>query len=134
MSVDPGTGSVTLRAVFPNPGHDLLPGMFVHAQLLEGVKKQAILAPQQGVTRDIKGQATALVLNGENKVELRVLQADRVIGDKWLVSKGLNPGDRIITEGLQYVHPGDEAKAVPASNVAPVPEASRPVAVSGDQG
>ncbi|MBO3277808.1 multidrug efflux RND transporter periplasmic adaptor subunit MexA [Pseudomonas schmalbachii] len=134
VSVDPGTGSVTLRAVFPNPGHDLLPGMFVHAQLLEGVKKQAILAPQQGVTRDIKGQATALVLNGENKVELRVLQADRVIGDKWLVSKGLNPGDRIITEGLQYVHPGDEAKAVPASNVAPVPEASRPVAVSGDQG
>ncbi|MCY1338913.1 Multidrug resistance protein MexA [compost metagenome] len=134
VSVDPGTGSVTLRAVFPNPKHDLLPGMFVHAQLLEGVKRQAILAPQQGVTRDIKGQATALVLNAENKVELRVLKADRVIGDKWLVSKGLNPGDRIITEGLQYVHPGDEAKPVPARNVASEPEAAKPLAVTGAQG
>ncbi|PXC03367.1 MexA family multidrug efflux RND transporter periplasmic adaptor subunit, partial [Pseudomonas aeruginosa] len=89
VSVDEGTGSVTIRAVFPNPNNELLPGMFVHAQLQEGVKQKAILAPQQGVTRDLKGQATALVVNAQNKVELRVIKADRVIGDKWLVTEGL---------------------------------------------
>lgn len=99
VSVDEGTGSVTIRAVFPNPNNELLPGMFVHAQLQEGVKQKAILAPQQGVTRDLKGQATALVVNAQNKVELRVIKADRVIGDKWLVTEGLNAGDKIITEG-----------------------------------
>ncbi|VTP89468.1 Resistance-Nodulation-Cell Division (RND) multidrug efflux membrane fusion protein MexA precursor [Pseudomonas aeruginosa] len=88
VSVDEGTGSVTIRAVFPNPNNELLPGMFVHAQLQEGVKQKAILAPQQGVTRDLKGQATALVVNAQNKVELRVIKADRVIGDKWLVTEG----------------------------------------------
>lgn len=97
VSVDEGTGSVTIRAVFPNPNNELLPGMFVHAQLQEGVKQKAILAPQQGVTRDLKGQATALVVNAQNKVELRVIKADRVIGDKWLVTEGLNAGDKIIT-------------------------------------
>ncbi|HCG0519436.1 multidrug efflux RND transporter periplasmic adaptor subunit MexA [Pseudomonas aeruginosa] len=109
VSVDEGTGSVTIRAVFPNPNNELLPGMFVHAQLQEGVKQKAILAPQQGVTRDLKGQATALVVNAQNKVELRVIKADRVIGDKWLVTEGLNAGDKIITEGLQFVQPGDRA-------------------------
>ena len=79
VSVDEGTGSVTLRAVFPNPNHDLLPGMFVHAQLQAGVNNEAILAPQQGVTRDLKGQPTALVVNQDNKVELRELKADRTI-------------------------------------------------------
>ena len=74
--------------MFPNPNNELLPGMFVHAQLQEGVKQKAILAPQQGVTRDLKGQATALVVNAQNKVELRVIKADRVIGDKWLVTEG----------------------------------------------
>ncbi|WP_044871397.1 efflux RND transporter periplasmic adaptor subunit [Pseudomonas sp. LFM046] len=118
VSVDEGTGSVTLRAVFPNPEHTLLPGMFVHASLSSAVKQQAILAPQQGVTRDLKGQATALVVNAENKVELRHLKAERAVGDRWLVSEGLNPGDRLITEGLQFVRPGVEVNAGPATNVA----------------
>ncbi|AYC32771.1 efflux RND transporter periplasmic adaptor subunit [Pseudomonas cavernae] len=117
VSVDSGTGSVILRAVFPNPGHELLPGMFVHAQLLEGLNKQAILAPQQGVTRDLKGQPTALVVNDQNVVELRQLQAERTVGDQWLVTSGLQAGDRLITEGLQFVHPGSEVKVVAASNV-----------------
>ncbi len=118
VSVDQGTGSVTLRAVFPNPEHELLPGMFVHAQLLEGLKSAAILAPQQGVTRDLKGQPTALVVNDQNIVELRQLQADRTVGNRWLISAGLQAGDRVITEGLQFVHPGSEVKVVEASNVA----------------
>ncbi|BAN50090.1 efflux RND transporter periplasmic adaptor subunit [Metapseudomonas resinovorans] len=119
VSVDEGTGSVTLRAVFPNPDHSLLPGMFVHARLGSAIKQQAILAPQQGVTRDLKGQATALVVNAENKVELRQLKAERTVGDLWLVNEGLNAGDRLITEGLQFVHPGVEVSAAPATNVAP---------------
>ncbi|MFC5697318.1 efflux RND transporter periplasmic adaptor subunit [Pseudomonas sp. GCM10022186] len=118
VSVDEGTGSVTLRAVFPNPEHTLLPGMFVHARLGSAVKQQAILAPQQGVTRDLKGQATALVVNAENKVELRQLKAERTVGDRWLVSEGLDPGDRLITEGLQFVRPGLEVDVAPATNVA----------------
>lgn len=118
VSVDEGTGSVTLRAMFPNPEHTLLPGMFVHAQLSSGVNQQAILAPQQGVTRDLKGQAVAMVVNAENKVEMRQLEADRAVGDRWLVTKGLNPGDRLITEGLQFVQPGIEVKPAPATNVA----------------
>jgi membrane fusion protein (multidrug efflux system) len=118
VSVDEGTGSVTLRAVFPNPDHTLLPGMFVHARLGSAVKQQAILAPQQGVTRDLKGQATAMVVNAENKVELRRLKAERAVGDRWLVSEGLEPGDRLITEGLQFVRPGVEVDAGPATNVA----------------
>ncbi|OEC37586.1 efflux transporter periplasmic adaptor subunit [Pseudomonas sp. 1D4] len=118
VSVDEGTGSVTLRAMFPNPEHTLLPGMFVHAQLSSGVNQQAILAPQQGVTRDLKGQAMAMVVNAENKVEMRQLEADRTVGDRWLVTKGLNPGDRLITEGLQFVQPGIEVKTAPATNVA----------------
>jgi membrane fusion protein (multidrug efflux system) len=117
VSVDEGTGSVTLRAVFPNPEHDLLPGMFVHAQLSAGVRQQAILAPQQGITRDLKGQATALVVNAENKVELRQLEAERTAGNLWLVSKGLEAGDQLITEGLQFVRPGAEVQTAPASNV-----------------
>ena len=118
VSVDEGTGSVTVRAVFPNPEHTLLPGMFVHARLGSAVKQEAILAPQQGVTRDLKGQATAMVVNAENKVELRHLKAERAVGDRWLVSEGLNPGDRLITEGLQFVRPGVEVDAAPATNVA----------------
>ena len=117
VSVDPTTGSVTLRAVFPNPDHNLLPGMFVHAQLKAGVKNAAILAPQQGVTRDLKGAPTALVVNQDNKVELRQLKASRTVGNQWLIEEGLNPGDRLITEGLQFVKPGIEVKAREATNV-----------------
>jgi membrane fusion protein (multidrug efflux system) len=117
VAVDESTGSVTLRAVFPNPDHLLLPGMFVHAELLSGVKQNAILAPQQGVTRNPRGEPTAMVVNAENKVEQRVLKADRTAGNAWLVEDGLQEGDRLITEGLQFVQPGVEVKAVPASNV-----------------
>lgn len=117
VSVDPGTGSVTLRAVFPNPEQQLLPGMFVQAQLQTGSKSAAILAPQQGVTRNPKGEAVAMVVNAKNKVEPRVLKAERTAGSFWLVSEGLAPGDRLITEGLQFIQPGVEVQVKPAGNV-----------------
>ncbi|UQY33124.1 efflux RND transporter periplasmic adaptor subunit [Pseudomonas fulva] len=118
VSVDEGTGSVTMRAVFPNPDHTLLPGMFVHARLPAGVNKEAILAPQQGVTRNSKGDPTALVVNAENKVELRQIKAERTAGNRWLVLDGLKSGDKLITEGLQFVQPGAEVKTTEAKNVA----------------
>lgn len=117
VAVDETTGSVTLRAIFPNPDHDLLPGMFVHARLQAGVNANAILAPQQGVTRDLKGTPTAMVVNQDNKVELRELKASRTLGSDWLIEKGLNPGDRLITEGLQFVRPGVEVKVSEATNL-----------------
>ncbi len=117
VSVDQGTGSVVLRAVFPNPEQVLLPGMFVQAQLQTGSKAAAILAPQQGVARNAKGEATAMVVNADNKVEPRVLKAERTAGSFWLVSEGLQPGDRLITEGLQFIKPGVEVQVKPASNV-----------------
>ena len=119
VSVDQTTGSVTLRAVFPNPDHTLLPGMFVHAKLQAGVRQEAILAPQQGVTRDLKGTPSALIVNQDNKVEQRQLVANRTAGAYWLVEKGLNPGDRVITEGLQYVKPGAEVTVKDATNLTP---------------
>lgn len=124
VSVDQATGSVTLRAVFPNPDHVLLPGMFVHAQLLAGVNSKAILAPQQGVTRDLKGKPTALVVNKDNKVEQRELVANRTAGAYWLIEKGLAEGDRVITEGLQFVKPGAEVKVKDASNLTGAQSAS----------
>ncbi|WP_242338283.1 MULTISPECIES: efflux RND transporter periplasmic adaptor subunit [Anaeromyxobacter] len=116
VSVDAGTGSISLRAIFPNPRGDLLPGMFVRARINEGVNPQAILVPQRGVTRDQKGQPTALVVNAEKKVELRQLVTDRTIGDTWLVTDGLKAGDRVIVEGLQKVRPGAEVVPVPAAS------------------
>ena len=124
VSVDQATGSVTLRAVFPNPDHVLLPGMFVHAQLPAGVSSKAILAPQQGVTRDLKGKPTALVVNKDNKVEQRELVANRTAGAYWLIEKGLAEGDRVITEGLQFVKPGAEVKVKEASNLTQAQSAS----------
>jgi len=117
VAVDPGTGSVTLRAVFPNPDKVLLPGMFVHAQLVAGLKSEAILVPQQGVTRNTKGEPTAMVVNAENKVELRQIKTERAVGNRWLVGEGLQPGDRVITEGLQFIQPGVEVEVAPAGNV-----------------
>ncbi|WP_296250416.1 efflux RND transporter periplasmic adaptor subunit [Pseudomonas sp. UBA4194] len=117
VSVDQATGSVTLRAVFPNPDHVLLPGMFVHAKLQAGVRNEAILAPQQGVTRDLKGTPTALIVNKDNKVEQRELVANRTAGAYWVIEKGLNAGDRVITEGLQYVKPGADVTVKEAGNV-----------------
>ena len=114
VTVDQSTGSVTVRTVFPNPKEMLLPGMYVRAILEEGVAENAILVPQQGVTRDQSGDATALVVGGSGKVELRVLKVGRTIGDKWLVENGLKPGDRVIVEGVQKAKPGTVVKAVPA--------------------
>ncbi len=113
VTVEPATGSVTLRMVFPNPDHVLLPGMFVRAVVEMGVNEQAILAPQQGVSRDTKGNPVAWVVGAEDKVEQRTLELDRAVGDAWLVTKGLAPGDRVIVEGLQKVRPGAAVRAVP---------------------
>ena len=113
VTVDPSTGSVTLRTVFPNQKHTLLPGMYVRAILEGGVNERAILVPQRGVTRDSMGNATALVVDGSDKVEQRVLKVEHAIGDKWLVSEGLKPGDRVILGGLQRVRPGAPVKVVP---------------------
>ena len=131
VAVDQSTGSVTLRAVFPNPRNELLPGMFVHARLAEGVRQSAILAPQRGVTRDLKGQPTSLVVNANNEVELRVLKTDRTIGNSWLVTDGLKAGDRVIVEGLQFVRPGAKVKAAEADAAqAGLAPASVPAAAS----
>jgi membrane fusion protein, multidrug efflux system len=113
VTVDPSTGSVILRMVFPNPGHVLLPNMYVRALVQEGVMSRAILVPQQGISRDLKGNPTALIVDGSGKVQQRILTIDRTIGDKWLVSSGLKPGDRLIVEGLQKVRPGVSVKVVP---------------------
>jgi membrane fusion protein (multidrug efflux system) len=112
VTVDQTTGSITLRAIFPNPDQDLLPGMYVRAVLEEGVNDKAILAPQQGVTRSARGDATALVVGGDNKVEQRQLKADRTIGDQWLITSGLQAGDRLIIEGVQKVRVGMIVKPV----------------------
>jgi membrane fusion protein (multidrug efflux system) len=114
VTVDPSTGSVALRALFPNPKGELLPGMFVRARLAEGVNPAAILVPQVAVTRDQKGQPTALVVNAQKKVERRQLVTDRAVGDAWLVTSGVQAGDEVIVEGLQKVRPGADVAPVPA--------------------
>ncbi len=114
VGVSESTGTVVLRALFPNPDRLLLPGMFVRTQLQEGTHANAILVPQQGVTRDRSGNATALIVNKENKVEVRQIKTSRAVGDKWLVEEGLAVGDQLIVEGVQKVKPGAVAKAVPA--------------------
>jgi membrane fusion protein (multidrug efflux system) len=114
VTVNQGTGSVTLRAEFPNPKRELLPGMFVHARLEEGVVDQAILVPQQGVTRNPRGEATAMVIGADSKVELRAVKVDRAIGDKWVAIDGVKAGDKVIVEGLQKVRPGAAVRAVEA--------------------
>jgi membrane fusion protein (multidrug efflux system) len=106
VSVDPTTGSVIVRALFPNPKHMLLPGMFVRATLSDGVAPQGLLVPQRGVARDQRGEPTVLALAPDNKVELRVIKTGRAIGDQWLVTGGLKAGDRVIVEGVQRVQPG----------------------------
>ncbi len=106
VTVDPNSGSVVLRASFPNPDGLLLPGMYVRARLIEGKRTEAILAPQQGITRDPRGRATAMVLGADNKVEVRQVEIDRAVGDKWIVTKGLKAGDKLIVEGLLNLRPG----------------------------
>lgn len=118
VAVDPQTGSVTLRAIFPNRDGFLLPGMYVRAQVVEGVRQNAILAPQQGITRDPRGRATALVVNAQNKVEQRKVTADRPVGDKWVITGGLKAGDRLIVEGMMGVQPGTVVRVAAPTQVA----------------
>jgi len=113
VTVDPTTGSVILRTVVPNPNSILLPGMFVRAVIREGVNERAILVPQQGVSRDPKGNPYALVVDAESKAAFRPLTLDRAIGDKWLVSAGLSPGDKVIVAGLTMLRPDTPVNAAP---------------------
>ena len=128
VTVDPSTGSFSLRVVVPNPDHVLLPGMYVRAVIGDGERENALLVPQQGITHDPKGQTTAMVVGSDGKVELRAVKVSRAIGDKWLVEDGLAAGDRVIVEGLQKIRPGapvqaTEAGAAPAAAaVAPQPQ------------
>lgn len=119
VTVDPTTGSCILRIIFPNPDRVLLPGMFVRAVVKEGVHDQAILIPQQAVSRDVKGNPVTLIVGPEETVQQRALTLDRAIGDQWLVSAGLNSGDRVIVEGIQKVRPG-------AAVTVAAPETARP--------
>ncbi len=111
VSVDPSTGSVTLRAVFPNPQGELLPGMYVRARLAQGVRSDAILVPHAALSRDPRGNAVLMVVNGEGKVEARTVKAAQSLGDKWVISDGLAAGERIIVEGLQRARPGTVVQA-----------------------
>jgi RND family efflux transporter MFP subunit len=110
VQVDQTTGSVTLRALFPNPDKLLLPGMFVREQIQEGRRTDALLVPQMAVTHNQRGEPTALIVNPANKVELRQLVTERAIGDKWVVTEGLKAGERVIVEGLQFAKPGATVK------------------------
>ena len=112
VTVDEATGSFTLRVLVPNPENRLRPGMYVKAVLAQAEASEAVLAPQQAITRDPKGGATALVVGADGKVEQRVVAVSRTIGDRWLVEEGLEAGDRVIVEGLQKVQPGMAVNAV----------------------
>ncbi|PKN33479.1 MAG: efflux transporter periplasmic adaptor subunit [Deltaproteobacteria bacterium HGW-Deltaproteobacteria-19] len=127
ITVDPTTGSVVLRAVFPNPKGILLPGMYVRAVVQEGIHKQAILVPQQAVSRDPKGNPLALIVDAEGKVQQRMITTDRAIGDQWLVTSGLAAGEKVIVEGMQKARPGSTVKAVPFV----AEEEKSPVAANG---
>jgi membrane fusion protein, multidrug efflux system len=126
VTVDQSTGSVILRAVFPNPKQALLPGMFVRAILEEGVNENAILVPQRGVTRNPKGEAMVMAVGAEEKVEPRPIKVVRTVGDNWLVSEGLKAGDRVILEGIQKARPGTPVKAVPFGSAPATPPAGAP--------
>jgi membrane fusion protein (multidrug efflux system) len=115
VTVDPTTSSVTVRIIVSNPDHTLLPGMYVRAQVQEGINEHAILVPQEAVQRDRKSNPFVMVVNQEQKVEVRPVVLDRAIGDKWLVASGLSPGDRVIVEGIVKVRPGMTVKEVPLS-------------------
>lgn len=131
VSVDPGTGAVTVRAEFPNPKGELLPGMYVRALVQEGVAPDAILAPQRAVVRDNRGRPTAYVVTADHKVELRELDTPRTVGDQWLVSSGLKAGDQLVVDGLQKIRPGQSVEVLPAS-AGPTPHgAPQAVALAG---
>ena len=123
VSVDQATGSVTLRAVFPNPNQQLLPGMYVRAVLEQGVVGNAIALPHQALSRDAKGNATAMMVNADNRIEVRPLKAQRALGDRWLITEGLAAGDRVVVDGLQKIRPGVEVVAVATAPQADAPPA-----------
>lgn len=122
VTVDPSTGSISLRAIVPNPRRELLPGMFVRARIAEGTKPDAVLVPQRAVSRDQNGRPLALVVDKAGTVERRALVTDRSIGDSWLVSEGLAPGEMVIVDGMQRVRPGVPVKPVPAAPAGSDPE------------
>ena len=113
-AVDETTGSVTLRAIFPNPEGEILPGMYVTALLDEGSQQNVLMVPQQGITHNEQGKATALILDQENVVQLREINAVKAVGNQWLVTAGLRPGDRVIVSGLQRIRPGSKARVLPS--------------------
>lgn len=118
ITVDQGTGNITMRAVFPNPNGELLPGLYVRAVLEEGVEDQAILAPQVAVSRNSKGEPTVMVVKQDGTVEARAIEVSRAVDDKWMVASGLAAGERIVVEGLQKARPGAKVKAVEAAGAA----------------
>jgi membrane fusion protein (multidrug efflux system) len=124
--VDPQTGTVTLRARFANPQGLLLPGMFVRANLSQLTARDAILVPQTGVSRTPKGEATVMVVGAGDKAELRTVVADRTVGDQWLVTSGLKPGDKVIVEGLGRIRPGQPIRPMPAGSPPRSPKAGTP--------
>lgn len=139
VAVDEATGSVTLRAQFPNPDGVLLPGMYVRAVLSLAKVSNVILAPQQGITRDARGSAIAMIVDKNKRVEQRTLVADQTVGDQWLITSGLTEGDQLIVEGLNRVHAGDTVRPVfigpdaAAANNG-VPASGEPEAASGARG
>jgi len=127
ITVDPATGSFTLRIVVPNPDHLLLPGMFMRAIVREAVVEHGVLVPQQGVSRNPKGEPIALVVDQHETVQQRLLTLDRAIGDQWLVSSGVSPGEHLIVEGMLNVRPGAVVKAVAVdANAVPPKTSLRP--------
>jgi membrane fusion protein (multidrug efflux system) len=113
IAVNPSTGAVTLRASFANPDGMLLPGMYVRARLSDGVRQQAILVPQQGITRDVRGRAVALIVDAQGEVEQRIVTAERTIGNRWMVTDGLRPGEQLIVEGRHHASPGATVTPTP---------------------
>ena len=113
VTVDQGTGAITLRAEFPNPKGELLPGMYVRAVLEEGINEQALLAPQPAVSRDASGKPVAYVVGADNKLEQRLLTTERAIGDQWLVTEGLKAGDRLVVNGAQKARAGQVVQVLP---------------------
>jgi len=134
ITVDQGTGSVTVRAIFPNPRGVLLPGMFVRARIEEGVNENVFLVPQVGVTHDPSGKATALVVGSDDKVALHTLQLRGTLGTQWIVESGLNDGDRVVVAGVQKVQPGALVQAVESQTPPAAAAASAPIAVAASAG
>ena len=133
VRVDATTGTVTLRAQFPNPDGELLPGMFVRATIIEGVENKALLVPQRGVSRDNRGNATAMIVDADDIVRLRELKVAQTVGNDWLVTDGIAAGDRVIVAGLQYARVNQKAIPVPFDEAAANGTAAASAADSTDK-